>query len=76
MFQLKGLFGSLGGALSLYLGCAVVMLFELAELVIDICIGLWKERQMANTGSRTDEVARNNSVDKHTKVSHFALKTN
>ena len=76
MFQLKGLFGSLGGALSLYLGCAVVMLFELAELVIDICIGLWKERQMANTVSRADGRARNNSVDKHTKVSHLAFKTN
>ena len=36
------MFGSLGGALSLYLGCAVVMLFELVELVIDIGIGLWK----------------------------------
>ena len=42
------MFGSLGGALSLYLGCAVVMLFELAELVIDVllaaCAGVKKDK--------------------------------
>ena len=58
IFQLKSLFGSLGGALSLYLGCAVVMIFELVELVIDIgiaaCAGAKKhkvkdvERNMEN----------------------------
>ena len=37
--QLKALIGSLGGALSLYLGCALIMLFELVELAIDIFIG-------------------------------------
>ena len=68
MFQLKGLFGSLGGALSLYLGCAVVMIFELAELIIDICIGLWKGTQVANTPRKADESAKNDSVEKHEKV--------
>ena len=71
-FQLKGLFGSLGGALSLYLGCAVVMLFELAELIIDICIGLLKRRQVANTASNADESATNDSVEKHQKVGYIS----
>ena len=35
-FQLQSLFGALGGGLSLYLGVAVVMLFELIELLIDL----------------------------------------
>ena len=34
--QLQSLFGALGGGLSLYLGCAVVMLFEVIELLIDL----------------------------------------
>ena len=45
LFQAKSLFGSLGGALSLYLGVAVVMLFELLELIIDIGLNLWKNNQ-------------------------------
>ena len=34
--QLQSLFGALGGGLSLYLGVAVVMLFEVIELLIDL----------------------------------------
>ena len=36
----KSVVSSLGGALSLYLGISLAMLFELLELVIDIFIGL------------------------------------
>ena len=39
------LLGSLGGALSLYLGCALVMLFELLELGIDIGLNLWRHKR-------------------------------
>ena len=35
-FQLQSLFGALGGGLSLYLGCAVVMIFEVIELLVDL----------------------------------------
>jgi len=35
-YTLQSLFGALGGGLSLYLGCAVVMLFEVIELLIDL----------------------------------------
>jgi len=35
-YTLQSLFGALGGGLSLYLGVAVVMLFELIELLIDL----------------------------------------
>ena len=47
--QLRTLFGSLGGALSLYLGCAVIMLFELLELGIDILANLWIKRGYKKT---------------------------
>ena len=36
--QLQSLFGALGGGLSLYLGVAVVMLFEVIELLIDLAL--------------------------------------
>ena len=39
------LLGSLGGALSLYLGCALIMIFELVELVIDIGLNLWRKKR-------------------------------
>ena len=39
------LLGSLGGALSLYLGCALVMIFELLELGIDIGLNLWRHKR-------------------------------
>ena len=44
---MKSLFGSLGGALSLYLGVAVVMIFELVELIIDIGLNLWRKKMAA-----------------------------
>ena len=37
-FQLQSLFGALGGGLSLYLGCAVVMIFEVIELLVDLVL--------------------------------------
>ena len=36
--QAQSLFGALGGGLSLYLGCAVVMIFEVIELLIDLAL--------------------------------------
>ena len=38
LFQLQSLFGALGGGLSLYLGCAVVMIFEVIELLVDLVL--------------------------------------
>jgi len=37
-YTLQSLFGALGGGLSLYLGVAVVMLFEVIELLIDLAL--------------------------------------
>ena len=37
-FQPQSLFGALGGGLSLYLGCAVVMIFEVIELLVDLVL--------------------------------------
>ena len=55
--QLRTLFGSLGGALSLYLGCAVIMLFELLELAIDILVNLWIKRgYKKNLQSRVKDI--------------------
>ncbi len=39
--QTQGLFSAMGGALSLFLGIAAVMAFELLELVFDLCIEAW-----------------------------------
>ena len=36
--QLEGMVSALGGALGLYLGCTLLMLFELFELVIDLVL--------------------------------------
>ena len=44
------------------------MLFELAELIIDICIGLWKGRKVGSTGRKADESVGNDSVEKDEKV--------
>jgi len=37
-YNLQSLFGALGGGLSLYLGCAVVMIFEVIELLVDLVL--------------------------------------
>jgi len=37
-YTLQSLFGALGGGLSLYLGCAVVMIFEVIELLVDLVL--------------------------------------
>ncbi len=44
LIDLKGnaLLSSLGGALSLYLGMAVVLLFEVLELILDLAINTWR----------------------------------
>ena len=45
-FQIQTFFGALGGGLSLYLGCAVVMIFEVIELLVDLVLAFvcawWK----------------------------------
>jgi hypothetical protein len=41
MLQSEGFFAGVGGALSLYLGIAIVMGFELLELCYDLFIGIW-----------------------------------
>ncbi|CAM6055018.1 unnamed protein product [Sphagnum tenellum] len=38
---------SLGGALGLYMGMAVIMMFEVVELVFDIAFSIWKNQQSA-----------------------------
>ena len=48
------------------------MLFELAELIIDICIGILKGRQVANTARNADESATNDSIEKHQKVCYIS----
>jgi len=35
------LLASLGGALSLYLGVAIIMVFELVELAVDLVLNVW-----------------------------------
>ena len=37
----EGFFAGLGGALSLYLGMAIIMIFELLELFYDLFINIW-----------------------------------
>ena len=54
--KLQSLFGSLGGALSLYLGCAVVMLFELVELIIDIGMRLWRNQKKNKVDEKNENV--------------------
>ena len=46
------------------------MLFELAELIIDICIGLWKGRQVRSTGRKADEPVGNDCGEKDVKVGY------
>jgi len=45
LLQISTLLSSLGGALSLYLGMAVVLLFELIELFADIMLALFAEKK-------------------------------
>lgn len=40
---MQTLIGSLGGALSLYLGITLLMLIECLELVFHFCTNLWKQ---------------------------------
>ena len=41
LFQESSLVSSLGGALSLYLGIAIIMCVELLELIFDLIINVW-----------------------------------
>ncbi|XP_059081142.1 degenerin deg-1-like [Tigriopus californicus] len=43
-----GYVAALGGALSVYMGIAVIMIFELLELVIDLVLNVWKFYNGAN----------------------------
>eukprot|EP00090_Calanus_glacialis_P004580 TRINITY_DN13435_c1_g1_i1.p1 TRINITY_DN13435_c1_g1~~TRINITY_DN13435_c1_g1_i1.p1 ORF type:complete len:302 (-),score=83.60 TRINITY_DN13435_c1_g1_i1:31-864(-) len=61
-YDLQSLFGSLGGALSLYLGCAVVMLFELVELIIDIGMRLWRNQKKNKVDEKNENVE--NAIEK------------
>ncbi len=38
MFQLQGTVAAVGGSLSLYLGVALILCFELVELIVDIVL--------------------------------------
>ncbi len=38
----EGFFAGLGGALSLYLGVAIIMIFELLELLFDLFVNVWR----------------------------------
>ncbi len=41
-FQTDSSLGALGGALSLFLGVALIMLFEMAELAYDVAANCWR----------------------------------
>ena len=43
-FQFEGLVSVLGGALGLYLGCTLLMVFELLELLIDLVLRVSKKK--------------------------------
>ena len=43
--QIDGFFAGLGGALSLFLGMALVMLFEVVEFLFDLFMGVWRHTQ-------------------------------
>ena len=45
IFQMQGLVAALGGALSLYLGIAIAMVFEFLELFIEIFLVLIKHKK-------------------------------
>ncbi len=47
-FQVASLFASLGGALSLYLGVAIIMCFELVELLYDVATNVWRHLNGGN----------------------------
>lgn len=38
----ESLISSLGGALGLYVGIALIMIFELLELLVDIILAIWR----------------------------------
>ncbi len=43
--QLYTAFGALGGGLSLYLGVAIILLFEIVELGYDLVVNLWRHKR-------------------------------
>ena len=47
IFQTSSLVSALGGAFSLYLGIAIILLFELLELAVQITLKLWKTSSKA-----------------------------
>ena len=49
IFQTSSLVSALGGAFSLYLGIAIILLFELLELAVQIIAKSWKESSEART---------------------------
>ena len=42
IFQFYGICSSIGGAISLYLGISIAMVFEVVELIIDVIFNLGK----------------------------------
>ncbi len=40
----------MGGGLSLYLGVAIILLFELVELGYDLVVNLWRNKGMETKG--------------------------
>ena len=42
MLQFDGLFSQLGGAISLFLGISVIMVFEVLELIGDLVMAMFK----------------------------------
>ena len=42
IFQASSLVSALGGAFSLYLGIAIILLFELIELSVQIILKAWR----------------------------------
>ena len=47
ILQPTSLVSALGGAFSLYLGIAIILLFELLELAVQITLKLWKTSSKA-----------------------------
>ena len=52
LFQPSSLVSALGGAFSLYLGIAIILLFELIELAVQIIFKLWRPSPSTSQGTK------------------------
>ena len=55
MLQFDGLFSQLGGAISLFLGISVIMVFEVLELIGDLVTAVFKYLLSNTKTSKNDK---------------------